>query len=318
MKVAVRGGHCPKATGARGIIDELQEDRRVKEAVIKYLRQLGADVLDVTPPDSTSNANTDLAYGVNKANNWGAEQFVSIHFNNAYSSYNGAIGTEVCVNSSYDRAQRVVNGLGSLGFRNRGVKSMPRLYEIRNTNMKAMIVEVCFVEATEDVALYRRLGPDAVGKKIAESLMNKTATSTPSPSPTPKPSQPSSNGASYVVKITTDVLNVRKSPSTSAAITTTVKRGDSYTIVEESNGWGKLKSGAGWIFLEYTTKMSSSSYTVKIKADVLNVRSGPGSNYGVLTQVLNGQVYTIVDTQNGWGKLKSGAGWISLDYTTKL
>ena len=38
--------------------------------------------------------------------------------------------------------------------------------------MKAMIVETCFVEATEDVALYKRLGPDAVGKKIAESIVN--------------------------------------------------------------------------------------------------------------------------------------------------
>ena len=313
MKVAVRGGHCPKATGARGIIDELQEDRKVKDSLIKYLRQLGADVLDVTPPDSISNQSADLAYGVDKANSWGAEQFVSIHFNNAYSSYNGAIGTEVCVNSSYDRAQRVVNGLGSLGFKNRGVKSMPRLYEIRNTKMKSMIVEVCFVEATEDVALYRRLGFDAIGKKIAESLMNKTTASTPTPSPQPS----NNNGASYIVKITADVLNVRKSPSTNAAVSTTVKKGDTYTITEESNGWGKLKSGAGWIFLKYTTKQSSPSFTVRIKADVLNVRSGPGSNYGVMTQVLNGQVYTIIDTKNGWGKLKSGAGWISLDYTTK-
>lgn len=38
--------------------------------------------------------------------------------------------------------------------------------------MKAMIVETCFVEATEDVALYKRLGPDAVGKKIAEAIVN--------------------------------------------------------------------------------------------------------------------------------------------------
>ena len=39
--------------------------------------------------------------------------------------------------------------------------------------MNAMIVETCFVEATEDVALYRRLGPDAIGKSIAEAIANK-------------------------------------------------------------------------------------------------------------------------------------------------
>ena len=172
MKIAVRGGHCPRATGARALIDELAEDRKVKDAVIKYLRQAGHDVLDVTPPDSTSNANSDLEYGVSKANNWGANQFVSIHFNKAYDSYNGAIGSEVCVYSPYDVAGRVANGLGSLGFKNRGQKSRTGLYELKHTNMKSMIIEVCFVEATEDVALYRRLGPDAVGKKIAESLVN--------------------------------------------------------------------------------------------------------------------------------------------------
>ena len=314
MKVAIRGGHCPKAIGARALIDELQEDRKVKDAVIKYLKQAGINVLDVTPPDSISNSNSDLAYGVDKANSWGADIFVSIHFNKAYNHYNGAIGSEVCVHAGFDAANRVMSGLGSLGFRNRGLKSRPELYEIRKTNMKAMIVEVCFVEATEDVALYKRLGSDAIGKKIAEGLANKSIS-------TPKPQQPSSNGASYVVKIDTDVLNIRKSPTTNSAVVGQVKRGDSYTIVEESNGWGRLKSGAGWISLQYTIKVSGgsshSSFTVKINTDVLNVRTGPSSNYKIATQVSRGQVYTIIEVKDGWGKLKSGAGWISLDYTVK-
>ncbi|MDU3520243.1 MAG: N-acetylmuramoyl-L-alanine amidase [Clostridium saudiense] len=172
MKIAVRGGHCPKVPGARGILDELTEDRKVKDAVIKYLKQLGNEVLDVTPPDSISTSSADLAYGVNKANDWEADLFVSIHFNKAYDSYNGALGSEVCVYSNYDIAQRVVNSLESLGLKNRGQKIRTGLYELRNTNMKAMIVETCFVEATEDVALYRRLGHDKVGQAIAEAIVN--------------------------------------------------------------------------------------------------------------------------------------------------
>lgn len=179
MKIAVRGGHCPKVTGASALIDELTEDRKVKDSVIKYLRQLGHEVLDVTPPDSTSTSSADLAYGVDKANSWGAELFVSIHFNKAYDSYNGAIGSEVCVYSNFDIAKRVVDGLGSLGLKNRGQKVRTELYELRNTKMKAMIVEVCFVEATEDVALYKRLGYDAVGKNISESIANKKVESEP-------------------------------------------------------------------------------------------------------------------------------------------
>lgn len=58
----------------------------------------------------------------------------------------------------------------------------------------------------------------------------------------------------YKVKITAYVLNVRKGPSTTFSITTTVRRGDVYTIVEEKGNWGKLKSGAGWINLQYTER----------------------------------------------------------------
>ena len=173
MKIAVRGGHTELCTGASALINELTEDRKVKDSVCKYLKQLGHTVLDVTPPvNYTNSSSVDLAYGVNKANNWGADLFISIHFNKCYNSYNGALGSEVCVYSSFDTAQRVVNGLASLGFKNRGQKIRTGLYELRNSAMKAMIIEVCFVEATGDVSLYKKLGPDAIGKTIAEAIVN--------------------------------------------------------------------------------------------------------------------------------------------------
>lgn len=182
MKIAVRGGHTELCTGASALLNELTEDRKVKDSVIKYLRTLGHEVLDVTPPvNYTSSSGTDLSYGVNNANNWGADLFVSIHFNKAYDYYNGALGSEVCVYSTYDIAQRVVNALGALGFKNRGQKIRTGLYELRNTSMKAMIVETCFVEATEDVELYRKLGPDTIGKVIAEAIVNGKATENTAP-----------------------------------------------------------------------------------------------------------------------------------------
>ena len=179
MKIAVRGGHTELCTGASALINELTEDRKVKDAVVKYLKILGQDVLDVTPPvNYTSSASKDLAYGVNKANDYGANLFVSIHFNKAYDTYNGALGSEVCVYNTFDTANRVVEKLGCLGFGNRGQKIRKNLYELRNTNMLSMIIEVCFVEATEDVALYRKLGADAIGKAIAEAIVNKKIVST--------------------------------------------------------------------------------------------------------------------------------------------
>ena len=172
MKISVRGGHCPKVAGASALIDELTEDRKVKDSVIKYLKQLNHEVLDVTPPDSTSTSSSDLIYGVNKANNFGADLFISIHFNKCYDSYNGALGTETCVYSENEYGKRIVNALSSLGFKNRGQKVRTGLYELSHTNMTSVIVETCFVEATEDVALYKKLGPDAIGKTIAEAIAN--------------------------------------------------------------------------------------------------------------------------------------------------
>ena len=78
----------------------------------------------------------------------------------------------------------------------------------------------------------------------------------------------------------------------------------------------------GTDYVEKVTTTSSSSsfgYQVKIvNCSVLNVRSGAGTSYPVVTTVKANEVYTIVDESNGFGKLKSGAGWISLSYTKKI
>ena len=133
--------------------------------------------------------------------------------------------------------------------------------------------------------------------------------------------------SSFTVKVICNELNIRKEASFTSQVVGTVKKGDVYTIVEVSNGLGRLKSGAGWIsmgtdYVEKVTTTSSSSsfgYQVKIvNCSVLNVRSGAGTSYPVVTTVKANEVYTIVDESNGFGKLKSGAGWISLSYTKKI
>lgn len=69
-----------------------------------------------------------------------------------------------------------------------------------------------------------------------------------------------STSTNYVVRVTTDVLRVRKNAGTEFDIATRVYKGEAFTIVEEKKDsagslWGKLKSGAGWISLEYTEKI---------------------------------------------------------------
>lgn len=68
------------------------------------------------------------------------------------------------------------------------------------------------------------------------------------------PVQPSTD-LPYVVRITVDVLNVRKGPGTQYDVVRTVSKGEAFTIIELSGNWGRLKSKVGWIDLSYTTRL---------------------------------------------------------------
>lgn len=58
-------------------------------------------------------------------------------------------------------------------------------------------------------------------------------------------------------------------------------------------------------------------YRVRVKAGQA-IHSGPGGEYRKKNQAIKPGVYTIVAEQDGWGKLKSGAGWIDLNRAEKL
>ena len=70
----------------------------------------------------------------------------------------------------------------------------------------------------------------------------------------------------------------------------------------------------------YTPKTASSDvpYLVKVSISDLNIRTGPGTSYDRTGSYTGVGVFTIVQERDGWGKLKSGAGWICLAYTTKI
>ena len=135
--------------------------------------------------------------------------------------------------------------------------------------------------------------------------------------------QPTFN--TYKVRVTASALNVRKGPSTSYKIIKTVKKNEVYNVLEEKNGWGRI-TDAGWISLSYTEKVvvQTSEYTTgmyKVNVVPLNIRKGPGTNYQVVGTINKNDTFTIVEVQNGyWGRLKSGAGWISIhkNYCTKV
>lgn len=64
--------------------------------------------------------------------------------------------------------------------------------------------------------------------------------------------------------------------------------------------------------------------TVHVSIPNLNIRTGPGIGYAVTGNVTGVGTFTIVEikegkgSNTGWGRLKSGAGWISMDYTKRV
>lgn len=132
---------------------------------------------------------------------------------------------------------------------------------------------------------------------------------------------------SYEIVTTCDVLNVRKNASSASAIVGAIKEKagckNYYTVSEVKNGWGYVKKLKGWIFLKYTLNASAEEpYQVTTTCDTLNIRAGAGTNYKVVGTISekagHKQKYTIVDEENGWGKLKSGIGYVSLAYTKRV
>lgn len=194
MKIAIRGGHNYGVPGAKALLDEVTEDRKIYAKVAEYLKQLGHEVLDVTP-EKTSTSNEDLSYGVSRANTAKADLFVSCHVNAG-----GGKGCEVLYyngsSKGKDYATKVVNSIASLGFNNRGAKAdSRRLYELKHTSMPAIIIEPFFLDTQSDVDLYNNIGVDKLAKAIAEGITGQKV-------PEPKPIQTEkSNNTLYKVQV---------------------------------------------------------------------------------------------------------------------
>jgi len=145
---------------------------------------------------------------------------------------------------------------------------------------------------------------------------------------TPTQSTSEKIATNYTVKINTADLNVRAGAGVNYKINTVVHQNEVYTIVAESNGWGKLKSGAGWIKLSYTKRTDTTSTTTTssnkydlglyvVNASGLNVRSGPGANYAKKKIYAKGTKFDTYEIKNNWARTPSRMGMSRLLYTCK-
>lgn len=183
--------------------------------------------------------------------------------------------------------------------------------------------------------LYDRHGEIAaeVNKRLGSAS---TGSSTP-PVSKPAPSTPSGSvKKGDVVKIASGATYYtgKAVPSWVAAKNWIVKevKGDRAVIDKSVDGKNAICSPINVKYLSVVSGSGNSGgtsspafnpYLVKVTASSLNIRKGAGTNYGVAGAINDRGTYTIVEEANGtgaskWGRLKSGAGWISLDYCKKV
>lgn len=208
MNFNIHGGHSLKCRGASGLLDEVNEDRAVKNKVIALLRANGHTVYDCTD-DVGATQNANLRNIVNKCNANKVDLDVSIHLNAG-----GGTGTEVYVYSDSSKAkgyaQRIVNNISnSLGIRNRGVKTRTNLYVLRKTKSPSLLIECCFVDNATDKAKWN---VEKCAKAIVEGVLNATVnnvTHTEAPKPTPAPNNNTTklNYDGWVARLQTELNN---------------------------------------------------------------------------------------------------------------
>lgn len=194
-QVNISSGHSINCQGARDIINEVTEARKVVDRVYEIIKASGKQCYKYH--DTSSSSTQNLVNIVNWHNGFKDGVDVSIHFN-AYTHINKPMGTEVCYYSNSSLAATVSKEVATAGgFINRGAKQRTGLYFLKHTNKPAILIEVCFVDSVADVNLYRAnfericqaIAKSLIGSVVAQAPTTSTPVATaPKPTPTPTPS----------------------------------------------------------------------------------------------------------------------------------
>lgn len=236
---------------ATGGTNEMAQCDKIAKATATALKRCGFDVKVGKSGDTMQNR-------CSESDSFGADIHMPIHTN----AYNGKVtgGTRIfCLNSNGKGAcDKVLKYLGAISPGTAdSVKYETGLYEINVPRALTVYVECEFHDTTTG-ANWIINNVSKIAEAICHGICDhfgvtyKTSGSS---------DNPSGGFKSYIVRITADDgVNIRKGAGTNYAITGAIPKGGAYTIVEEKTGtgaskWGKLKSGAGWIALDYTEKI---------------------------------------------------------------
>ena len=330
-KVFIDPGHGGQDSGAVGngnYEDEL--NLAVAKKVEQKLRSKGIEV----KMSRYSDEFISLSDRAKMANQYAPDVFISIHQNSSDSM--SANGTETYYHTrkgEYSHyAQNIQSSaINETGSRNRGIKSA-NFAVLRETNMPSALFESGFItNPTESANLanpnYQEKLADGIANGIERYLKDNIHTDGTG-GEVINPDGDNQNSVNTGT-ITADRLNIRSGYGTNYSVIGTLTNGSKVEIVESQNGWYKIKynGGYGYVSGDYVKVDGQSKPDVKpeeptvkntgvVNATTLNVRSGYGANYSKIGTLTNGTKVEIVESQNGWYKIKynGGYGYVSGDY----
>ena len=147
--------------------------------------------------------------------------------------------------------------------------------------------------------------------------------------------------ADVIKLVNTSVLNVRSGAGINYSKIGSLTQGTKVNIISESNGWSKINYNGkiGYISSQYVSEVSSnpapetnkpsnptpdnntSGNTIKeVNTNVLNVRSGAGTNYSKIGSLTQATRVSVISESNGWSKINYNGkvGYVSSQYLSKV
>lgn len=189
MKIVISSGHGLHIRGARGLIDEVDEARRVTDRVAAILQESGIDITAFHENEARTQADNVNAI-VRFHNSQQRDLDVSIHFNSTATGHieDRAIGVEVLYRTGNEKtrilAGRVARGISDASglllrhMQGSGALARANLGFLNNTTAAAILVEVCFVVSRTDVGLYQ-LYFEEICQAIAAAVSGQSPISMP-------------------------------------------------------------------------------------------------------------------------------------------
>lgn len=264
FKLAITAGHYKYTAGkrCRKSLDPNQTrewvlNSRIAEKVEALLKKYdGIEILRTD--DRSGEKSIALADRTGAANKWGSDFYLSIHHN---AGINGGKGGGIVafvytspsaesVEWQKDLYNALIANTGLKGNRSRPL-ARKNLHEVRVPTAPAVLLELGFMDSTTDTPIILTEGyANKCAEAITEVIVKKAGLTKKATEEAFKP---------YRVKVSISDLYIREGAGTNYSKKGFIKKGV-YTIVAEADGkgaskWGKLKSGAGWISLDYAEKI---------------------------------------------------------------